>query len=213
MPLLDHLNADIAVIQECSRPSAESEQCLWFGDNPRQGIAVVTTRDFELTRLPNLLDVPRYMFPVRVRGPLIFNLLAVWSKGGQPHPYIEGVVEGVAAFRNLLSTEPTILVGDLNSNVIWDRTHPVTHNHSALVRALADLGLSSCYHYYFSEAQGAETRPTHYFHWKQGRGFHIDYCFVPDDWLGRLTSVEVGSFESWSKHSDHRPLVVHIEDQ
>ena len=25
----------------CTKPVAETDQCLWFGDNPRQGIAVV----------------------------------------------------------------------------------------------------------------------------------------------------------------------------
>jgi len=38
VPLLNTLAPDIAVIQECARLEIESEQCLWFGDNPRQGI-------------------------------------------------------------------------------------------------------------------------------------------------------------------------------
>jgi hypothetical protein len=38
-PRLDPLAADIIVLQECARPDATSDRCLWFGDNlriPRQ---------------------------------------------------------------------------------------------------------------------------------------------------------------------------------
>ena len=39
--LLDSFNADIAVLQECARPSQETQTCLWFGENPNQGISVL----------------------------------------------------------------------------------------------------------------------------------------------------------------------------
>jgi endonuclease/exonuclease/phosphatase family metal-dependent hydrolase len=38
--------------------------------------------------------------------------------------------------------------------------------------------------------------------------FHIDYIFVPKLW--KLRSVEVGSFESGGRLSDHVPLVVDV---
>ncbi len=40
VPLLDPFEADIAVVQECAKPERESRTCLWFGNNPRQGLAV-----------------------------------------------------------------------------------------------------------------------------------------------------------------------------
>ena len=42
--------------------------------------------------------------------------------------------------------------------------------------------------------------------------FHLDYCFVPEAWVDRLTGVEVGSFAAWPQ-SDHRPLTVDIDDE
>ena len=39
--LLEVLAPDIVVLQECAKPVAETDQCLWFGDNPRQGIAIL----------------------------------------------------------------------------------------------------------------------------------------------------------------------------
>lgn len=209
-PLLGALSPDIAVIQECARPAVESEQCLWFGDNPRQGIAVLATGDFHIRRLPIADEVPRYVFPVEVIGPTSFQLLAVWSKGGQTFPYVEGVVRATQLYRTLIEAGPTVLIGDLNSNVIWDAKHPKDRNHSALIGMLSQLGLVSAYHTFFGEAQGQETRPTYYFYWRQHCPFHIDYCFLPETWSASLQRVEVASYEDWKQHSDHRPLVVEV---
>jgi hypothetical protein len=40
--LLGPTAPDTAVIQECAKPAVEDDHCLWFGDNPRQGLAVVS---------------------------------------------------------------------------------------------------------------------------------------------------------------------------
>lgn len=209
-PLLDTLTPDIAVVQECAKPTIESEQCLWFGENPRQGIAVLARSQFRVHRLPTKPDVPKFVFPVRVTGPEEFSLLVVWSKGGQTFPYVEAVVRAADLYRDLVGSSPTILIGDLNSNAMWDATHPPDRNHTALVAMLSQLGLVSAYHYFHREAQGQETRPTYYFQWSKGRPYHIDYCFVPSAWAAGIRSVEVGSYEDWQRHSDHRPLLVEI---
>ena len=98
----------------------ETDQCLWFGDNPRQGIAVVASGSYRLRALPVIAGVPRYAIPVEVVGPTNFLLLAVWSKGGQDRPYVEAVVRAVELYRDLFSQYRTVLIGDLNSNAIWD---------------------------------------------------------------------------------------------
>jgi hypothetical protein len=208
--LLDPLDFDIAVIQECAMPAVESSHCLWFGDNPRQGIAVVTRGSYQLRRLPIADNVPKYVVPVEVTGPTNFTLLAVWSKGGQRHPYVEGVVHATELYGSLLDSGSAVLAGDLNSNTVWDGTHPKDRNHTALVNRLAQLGLVSAYHAFYSEAHGHETRPTYYFHWKEQRPYHIDYCFVPNAWAQNLRSVEVASYEDWKQHSDHRPLLIDV---
>jgi hypothetical protein len=48
-----------------------------------------------------------------------FSRLAVWSKGSQRHPYVKAVVRAVKRYRHLF-TQPVVLMGDLNSNVLWD---------------------------------------------------------------------------------------------
>src|SRR5258708_7885459 len=94
-PLLDSLAPDIAVIQECARPPEESESCLWFGDNPNQGIAIQSANGFTIARILEIEDVPKFFIPIAVSGPIEFILFAVWSKNDQTHMYIRGIVKAV----------------------------------------------------------------------------------------------------------------------
>jgi exodeoxyribonuclease III len=209
--LLDSMGADVAVLQECAKPQAESESLLWFGDNPRQGLAVVARGDYKLRRLRRARSVPRYVMPVEVSGPRSFTLFAVWTKTDQEHCYVEAAVRAVFLYRKLIASGPTVFMGDVNSNVIWDHQHAPDRSHSALVKQLSDLGLVSAYHAFFDEPHGKETRPTYYFHWKRHKPFHLDYCFIPKAWLPAVRNVWVEPFESWKAHSDHRPLFVDFD--
>lgn len=211
--LLEPLAPDIAVIQECARPTSQTDQCLWFGDNRHQGIAVFTNGPYRIRAFPAIADVPRYAIPVEVAGPTNFLLIAVWSKGDRDSPYIEGAVRAVELYRNLFNQYRTVLVGDLNSNAMWDSSHPSDLNHSALVKMLSELGLVSSYHFFYREAHGQERQPTYYFQWKEKRKFHIDYCFIPQEWAQHVQRVEVGSYAEWKDRSDHRPVLVEIADR
>ncbi|MEP6781386.1 MAG: endonuclease/exonuclease/phosphatase family protein [Gemmatimonadaceae bacterium] len=208
--LLEAFGADIIVLQECAKPPVESESMLWFGDNPRQGILIVVANSYTLRALPTEPDIPKFVIPIEVRGPENFTLFAVWSKGRQKYRYVMGIVRAMEAYRALVETGPTIVIGDFNSNAIFDHYHPKTLNHSALIRLLESLGLVSSYHEFFGEEQGAESRPTCYLLWKQERPYHIDYCFVPKAWMARVRRVEVGDYQSWKQYSDHRPLSLTI---
>ncbi len=207
------LGADIAVLQECPRPAAQSNQFLWFGDNPRQGVAVVASGDYRLRRLPARPDVPDFVAPVAVTGPTSFTLLAVWAKANKNFRYVHAVIRAVELYRARLERSATLLLGDFNSNTIWDTQHKPDRSHSALVRTLAGLGMRSCYHEFFSEAHGFETTPTFHLYRQHARPYHIDYCFAPPAWMASLQSVTVGPFETWALHSDHRPVVMEFARQ
>jgi hypothetical protein len=210
VPLLAPLGADVAVVPECARPLAESETCLWFGDNPRQGLAVTASNGYRLSRLPAKARIPKYVVPVQVTGPESFTLLAVWSKANQRYRYVTAVIKALQRYRALFTGSPVVVMGDLNTNLFWDSHHPAGENHSALMDLMEDLGLVSAYHHFFGEAQGCETRPTCYLLWKRERPYHLDYCFVPRSWASRIRRVDVGSYEEWQRHSDHRPLLVEL---
>jgi len=171
---------------------------------------VTSAAPYTIRALPVESDVPKFVFPVEVLGPVSFTLLVVWAKGGQQFRYVMGVVKAVHAYRRLFETSPTVLIGDLNSNKIWDSSHPAGLNHSSLILLLSELGVVSSYHHFFGEAPGEETRPTFYLLWKKERPYHMDYCFVPRSWAARIQHVEVGTFDAWKEHSDHRPLLVDI---
>ena len=92
-------------------------------------------------------DVPRYIIPVQVTGPVSFLLLAVWSQKDPDFSYVRGVIRAVDCYRDLIGAQPTVVAGDFNSNAIWDYKRPAGQNHSGLVRNLAELGLVSAYHF------------------------------------------------------------------
>ena len=74
--------------------------------------------------------------------------------------------------------------------------------------------VSIAYHTLRGEPQGQESVPTLY--WrdrkKDGPTYHIDYVFLPAQWLGRVREMAIGTFEDWcgSGLSDHVPIVVDI---
>jgi hypothetical protein len=210
IPLLASVSPDIAVVPECARPIAESDTCLWFGDNPRQGIAVTTSGGYRIHALPAKTRVPKFVIPLQVTGSESFTLFAVWSKTNQRYRYVTAIIKGLRKYRSLFADTPVVVMGDLNTNLLWDSHHPKGENHTALIDLMDDLGLVSAYHQFSGEAQGCETQPTYYFLWKRERPYHIDYCFIPKAWANRIRRVEVGTYDDWQHHSDHRPLVVDL---
>ena len=210
LALLGALAPSISIVQECPRPIETTPSCLWFGDNPRQGIAVTASDGYAIAPA-ELRDVPRYTVPIQVTGPASFLLLVVWAKTDLHYRYVKGVIRAVECYRDLIVQQPTVVVGDFNSNTIWDHKRANDQNHSALVRKLAALGLESAYHSFFGELHGAETRPTFFLLKNQARPYHIDYCFIPRPWISLLQSVHIDTHDGWSKASDHRPLVIDLE--
>jgi hypothetical protein len=209
LPLLESFGASLTIVQECARPAADYSSTLWFGDNPRLGMAVTASDGYRISLLPSC-EVPRYTIPIQVTGPQSFLLLAVWAKTDMHFRYVKGIIRAVDCLRDLIVAQPTVVVGDFNSNKIWDYKRPSGQNHSGLVRNLEALGLVSAYHRFHGEAQGAETRPTLHLLKQRARPYHIDYCFIPEVWVPYLQSVEVGTYDSWARFSDHSPLLVNI---
>lgn len=79
-----------------------------------------------------------------------------------------------------------------------------------MIRLFESHGLVSAYHAHHEEKQRAETRPTYYFYRHRDKPFHIDETYSsPEDW--KLGSVEVGSFRTWARLSDHVPVVVDLD--
>lgn len=220
------LKPDISVISECANPEimaqkglafGNADQSIWIGTNPNKGLGVFASNNFKLKlanpHFPNL----KFVAPVEVSGPATFNLLAVWAQnasGGVTRKHQLGPLRrALTKYRTFLSSKPTIIGGDLNSNAIWDKPG-WRINHQTKVDLLDRMGLASIYHEMTGEEHGKETTPTHY--WrdrrKDGPTYHLDYIFIPKNLLEHVTHFDVGSFEDWCGvgMSDHVALVIDI---
>jgi endonuclease/exonuclease/phosphatase family metal-dependent hydrolase len=102
--------------------------------------------------------------------------------------------------------EDTIIVGDFNSNKIWDRKHREC-NHSEVVRELSEIGVVSLYHEKYKVAQGEELHPTFYLQRNLNKPYHIDYIFASKKRFPNVSDLEIGSETAWLAISDHLPVM------
>ncbi|CAN5835491.1 hypothetical protein BH10CHL1_BH10CHL1_33340 [soil metagenome] len=219
---INHLQPNIAIIQECESPlklrfpgdMRQPDDLVWQGYNPDKGVGVFAYGDLQLTLDERYDPSIHHCLPVCVRGAYELNLLAIWAMGHKEkaRSYIGQVYYAVQRYAEFIRERPTIVVGDFNSNAIWDRERAVS-NHSGVVKALAAANIASAYHEYFDETPGQERQHTYYHHRSAHAGWHLDYCFVPTAWLPRLQAVTVSPFTPWCEYSDHTPLMVDFAEE
>src|SRR5262249_35674642 len=141
LPHLDEIAADVCVLQECLAPRVVIKNARWTGDRGKKGVAVVAAGKWRGRSGRPRGRVPKYIVPFYIDGPVSFAMLAVWSKPHKRFPYVEGIHEAVRIYRSLITSRPTVVLGDFNSNPIWDHQHRDGWSHSALVDRLGALGL------------------------------------------------------------------------
>jgi len=208
---------DILVIPECESPDKLKfspdtpipNDMLWFGSNQNKGLGIFAYGQLKLTVLEQYNPEFRMVIPIAVTGgKLDFTLYAIWAYNplDRDGHYITQVWKAINYYDHLLLNKRTMLVGDFNSNTIWDKPRR-EGNHSTVVGNLELKGIHSVYHKHFNQIQGKELHPTLYMYRHKEKPYHIDYCFVSEDILEKLISVEIGEYDSWKLHSDHVPLV------
>jgi endonuclease/exonuclease/phosphatase family metal-dependent hydrolase len=206
---LDHLHADIIVLQECTKPDVPDHQCIWF-ETPgtKRGVGIVTSGEWRVEK--GLIDaaVSHSVFPVRVSGPTPFHLLAIWAL---PKPtYSRAILYALDRYREFIEDAPAIAMGDFNSPANDARSSTA---HATLEdRLRAEFSLVNAWHSYAERTAQPTNKPTHYWRRKQESEFHIDYCFFPADWSSKLQSAEIGNYSDWVTESDHCPLTVEFEE-
>ena len=215
--LLAH-RPDIVIVPECEHPSKlkfdpsipQPTDMLWFGSNSNKGLGIFSYSHFRFklkrTHNPDL----KMIIPVAVTGGAEdFTLYAVWANNpadpdGQ---YVEQVWKALQHYNRHIRSRQTMLVGDFNSNTIWDRKYR-QGNHSHVVEKLAKKGIYSCYHLHHDQQQGKEAHPTFYLYRHLDKPYHLDYCFASKDFTDKIISVEVGEYEQWKTYSDHVPVII-----
>lgn len=217
------LKPDILVVIECEHPDKliylddmpKPTNYLWFGKNQHKGLAIFSYGKFRFRVLPNHNEDYKMIIPIEVTGVNnCFNLFLIWAynpddKDGK---YITQVWKAVSYYDELLTNSPSMLIGDFNSNTIWDKKKHRLGSHTGVVEQLESKGIFSTYHLHYNQIQGKEQHPTFYMYRHKDKPYHIDYCFVSKSLLEKLSSVEIGDYEYWTKYSDHVPVIVTFND-
>jgi len=205
---------DILVFPECEHPSKivfpegnEPTDVLWYGDNVNKGLGVFSFNEYRLELLNCHNPEIKTILPITVTtNSSSFTMFAVWTGRG----YIDQVWKAIRCYEGLITTSGTLIVGDFNSNTIWDKKHrPDTH--SSMVQELSLKGIASTYHHYNKLQHGQEEHPTLSMFRHRDKPYHIDYCFATRDFIDKLTNVEVGTYDQWHQYSDHTPLIISFE--
>ncbi len=210
-PEIRKLSGDVYIIQECENPlhcrNREYRDFaaggLWWGDNKNKGLGIFVAPHVSIVDNEWEPFCLRQFACVRVNER--FDLLAVWTK----FRYIEEYY--IYHHLHAAKYHPQMIVmGDFNSNKQWDgKPGRGQRNHSSVVRMLADVGLCSAYHHQQKEEQGKESTPTFFMHRHADKPYHIDYAFVAPE---RIRNCYIDTSANWLTFSDHRPLVLEIED-
>lgn len=218
--ILSH-NPDILIVQECEcpekliyKPAAPTpKHTFWYGDNPNKGIGIFSYSDYKIEVLEEFNPKFRYIIPLRVTGRgesfLMFAIWAMPCKENHDARYIGQVWLAINHYTELIN-QPAILIGDFNSNKIWDKKKRIG-NHTDVVNKLADRNIHSIYHRHFNEEQGKEQQPTLFLQKKQTKPYHIDYCFASASIADKVKEVEIGTYKNWIEYSDHAPLVIQFD--
>lgn len=213
---------DLLVLQECEHQekllefidSPEIHQVLWYGNNVHKGVCIITfgKTTVELQRDYNLEF--EHIIPLTLKSDNgNVNLFCVWAmphKTDRAKDYV-GQIWGAANYYKKLLKSKSMIIGDLNSNTIWDKKKRVG-NHSDLVKLLNENNMFSVYHELNSIEHGQETDPTFFLTKKQEKPYHLDYCFVSKDLMTDKTKIRIGRFNDWIKLSDHMPVIIEYLD-
>jgi hypothetical protein len=214
------LNPDIAILPEVSRADIEFvvpdlRHREWIGDNEKKGLGVITFGNYTLDR--DLSFDARYQFflPARISGPSSFDLLAVWALNHRSRGELAGqrdaTLQAIAHYREFLGRGThTVVAGDFNHNVIWDRPRATAANFRPVLDALNSLALASAYHQLSGEEHGKES--AHTLNWRHNANtpYHVDYIFAPEKFLTGDALLQVVVPGTGNPLSDHLALVLDL---
>ena len=230
---IDVLDADILVIQECENPLESTIEYqkwagdfLWVGKNKNKGLGIFPKKgnkikqlnwhgEFKINGLKTKSSSTQWtteelelFLPFSINS--TYTALGVWTKGSddQAFSYIGQFWKYLQIHATDLNSPNTIIIGDFNSNTIWDKKDR-WWSHSDIMRELSEINIESSYHYQTHDPQGQETIPT-FFHRKNlNKVYHIDYALLSSNLLPQ-SKVVIGRPDDWLTISDHVPLSVEI---
>ncbi|OJU28512.1 MAG: exonuclease [Sphingobacteriales bacterium 41-5] len=215
------LKPDILIVPECEREynlrfgrlTPKPNDFIWYGDSNKKGIAIFSYSTYKFRLLKDFNPNFRYIVPLEVTdGATSFLLFAVWAMDNKQNPlarYIGQVWNAVNYYQTILQ-ENSILIGDFNSNQIWDEKGRVG-NHTDVVNYLKQLEIESLYHKQFDEEHGKESLKTFFMYRNIEKPYHIDYVFASNNIIRNGYKLTLETSEKWIDKSDHVPLILDVK--
>lgn len=216
------LSPQLAIISECenieklkkSKHFNLIKNAIWVGENSNKGLGVFSFSDIKLTIASWYNDNFKYIIPIYVQSiKESYLLFAIWACNPRQsnYKYIEQVYQAMLFYSQYLTHKNIVIIGDFNSNTIWDKEHQKYGSHSMLVNFLQRKNIKSCYHSYFNETQGKESIPTLYMYRHIDKPYHVDYCFLSGNLFKKTKSFKVGKTNIYLQHSDHMPMSLELD--
>lgn len=164
---------DIMIIQECEEPDKlhsmieDRYNVLWIGENKNMGLSIISKDYLKIKKLS--IDDGRVSYMLLIQISDTFKIAAFWAmndKVDSMQRYIGQVWVGLNKYLDELD-EKTIVIGDFNWNVIWDRSNkPLYGNLFDVISLLKEYQIESSYHYLLDKNFGEETDKTFFMHKK-----------------------------------------------
>ena len=216
------MEPDLLVLQECEHKEklekalehSDYNQIIWYGENPHKGIAAITFNKLSIELADDHNPEYQYVLPLILRkGRKRYNLFVIWAmphKTERKKDYV-GQIHGAVHYYSDKLKQPSILIGDFNSNAIWDKKRR-GNNHSDVVDFLNERKIKSLYHLQNKVVHGEEPDPTIYLLKNKKKPYHLDYCFTSENLINPSTQITIGKHKDWIKLSDHMPLLIEMLD-
>lgn len=212
------LAPDLLVLQECENDKKlkdalsqfDHNQVIWHGNNQHKGVAIISFNSIKIELIEDHKLEFEYIIPLKLtNGSLEINLFCIWA---MPHKTIRarryiGQVWAAINYYSPYLTQESILIGDFNSNAIWDEKRRVG-NHTDVVNLLLEKDIQSIYHLKNNCAHGLEQDPTFFLVKNIEKTYHMDYCFASNRLISKKTTIKIGQYEEWIKLSDHMPVII-----
>ena len=211
--IIDAYGWDILIVQECENPDASKDieykkwatNFKWVGDLEYKGLGLFLPKDINAEIIGINPHSNKHFITVQL--PNGMQILGVWAHAGSNRSvgYIYQLWEYLKANEKTLDWDNLVIIGDWNSNAIWDKKRKVG-NHSDVCNFLNSKGLSSGYHLDDEIPHGSEPDNTFFMHRNLDKGYHIDYLFAASKFFTSSEKMKIGDPNQWLKYSDHLPI-------
>jgi len=214
LPVLLAEMPDVAVVQECSRRSLEhlpeEYRGEWLGGPENHGLGLISREPYDLCNV-TMANPQGYFARIDIEGPVRFRLIAAWNCPPEGSSYNSNLHSFLDEHLDWFDAAPILFAGDLNSQngASFDTGK---RKHCEFEERMREKHLVDAYAAVRGPLDSTLREATHRHQWNVAKPFHLDYVYVPELWLPRISGLTVGAPIFWSRFSDHSPVMLSVSD-